>query len=258
MPNWTQWKALASRHRVAIIVILVSGVAIGFVALSPDFQQCVDANQGTNPAQGPYYIVAHFLGIVWWCGGVFSKENGDTITAFATVIMAIFTGTLWSITDKSVRLARDEFVATHRPRVVLQRITAAQRGGASGILPVPATIDLVFVNAGETTAKIVDWYAVHYFRNFTDAFRPMYWPIWHSEIEFTLAPGESRTVTATHRSLDMFTRSFVNGLAAMVVIGDITYIGDDGIKRTTGFCRPWSVSEGNWQPGTDPQYEYAY
>src|SRR5450759_789485 len=56
------------------------------------------------------------------------NDLGAAITALATVIIAVFTGTLWFSTNKQARITTDalnlatkEFNATHRPRLCVRR-----------------------------------------------------------------------------------------------------------------------------------------
>jgi hypothetical protein len=55
-------------------------------------------------------------------------SHDDWLT-FSIVLMAIFTASLWRSTSKlwkasetQIRLARDAFSATHRPRIVVRRM----------------------------------------------------------------------------------------------------------------------------------------
>lgn len=70
---------------------------------------------------GHYHCAPHnlFYVIFWYTGGIFTSA---TITAIATGFIAWFTWTLkrstdrlWKTSDDQIRLARDDFNATHRP-----------------------------------------------------------------------------------------------------------------------------------------------
>jgi len=63
------------------------------------------------------------------CAGHVIYEYRDAATAIATVFIALFTFTLWqstkgmmAATRNAVDLARQEFIATHRPRMILRYI----------------------------------------------------------------------------------------------------------------------------------------
>ena len=91
------------------------------------------------------------------CEGSFIDENNGTLTALATIAIAAFTLTLWRatteqgrLTTAALKLARDEFSATHRPRIRIKNLWLA-----APILPnMPIVVDLLFVNVGNARAII--------------------------------------------------------------------------------------------------------
>jgi len=93
-------KAWVSRHRIPVIIVAGVVVAVAVVRLSPVFQECVGTNQPDYQSGALYQLIAEFVGRLWWCGGIFSRENGGAITAFASVAIGVFTLTLWRATNK--------------------------------------------------------------------------------------------------------------------------------------------------------------
>jgi hypothetical protein len=99
---------------VAICLLLFVGVER---ELSPSFQSCV--NHETNNAAGqpskehnaniPTAIHAYVV-----CTSGFIVDNNPSITAFATLIIAAFTGTLWIATSRQSRLIKEAFIAEKR------------------------------------------------------------------------------------------------------------------------------------------------
>jgi hypothetical protein len=100
MPLWKRVKGVASRHPVKTSLLCVIALAILFILLSPDFEQCIHANNSGYPYDKDDYVLPHFLGITWWCGGIFAKENGEAITALGTLAIAAFTIVLAYSTHK--------------------------------------------------------------------------------------------------------------------------------------------------------------
>lgn len=190
--------------------------------------------------------------VLFWIIQSIDEHNG-LITAFATVVMAAFTGTLWFVTKKAVDLARAEFIATHRPRVRLQKVVHWDFGEKDS----PASVEIVIANAGESSATIICWRAVLYIQTHDTAF----WPDLNESTErtpaeFSLSAGASRAVIAKQETAYWTSGDLMAGEAEMFLVGDISYIGGDGITRSTGFARRFA--KGHWKPVRDSEYEYAY
>lgn len=197
---------------------------------------------------GPWIV----LGIV----EIVDAHNGF-VTAIASIAVACFTGTLWYVSrrqgdlaQRSIDLARDEFNATHRPKVILQRID---------IFDPARGVALIFANAGETPALVTAWDAFIYYRWSEAAFWPQdISPLDKSEAGFWLMPGQSSSVTFRPDLDDVGHARFTAGEAEMFVVGTINYSGKDKIARGTGFCRKWFRGDGSWRIQRHSEYEYAY
>src|ERR1700687_242121 len=92
------------------------------------------------------------------------------ITAIATIFIARFTFTLkrstdnlWEAGTKQLKLARDEFISSHRPELRLKHIWICSQDGQSFIgnleRDVPLTVRLDIVNVGAAVARI---HSIHY------------------------------------------------------------------------------------------------
>ncbi len=121
-----QMTARISKHRLVVMIAAGLIISVVIVCLSPTFKECVKTNQGAEAYKATYNSPSAFVGVAYWCLGVFVKENGEGTTALATVVMAIFTGTLWwasteqgRLIRQSIDLARDEFRASHRPEMAI-------------------------------------------------------------------------------------------------------------------------------------------
>lgn len=252
MSKWAQ------KHRwlIAIAVVVLVGLVLFFLSLlcPVAYELCAKSDRAGVP-DCAYHHVGPF--VLFWIAQAVDDHNGF-VTAVATVVMAIFTGVLWFITNKSVNLARDEFTATHRPRVVLQQIHDVKSGSFNGK---NAYIEIVLANAGESVAIISQWDARLYFRDEKAALTPFLngLAIKCSEVGFEIAPGGIKQVAAEHNEVESGHADFRAGAAAMYVAGSVVYSGPDGIERRTGFCRRWSAADdGTWQPVRDAAFEYAY
>lgn len=99
---------------------------------------CKYAADGTKHDCAPYNVG---LIALWKIGEAFSDLA--FVTALATVVIGAFTGTLWwstrgmqratnesiTLTRDELKLARDEFFSTHRPRILLRHIWLATADG---------------------------------------------------------------------------------------------------------------------------------
>ena len=89
----------------------------------------------------------------------FLDNHGEAVTGVFTIVLAVFTGRLWysteklwSVTNQSVELARNEFLSSHRPQMRLKHMwltddTAWRLGGA-------LEVNLDIVNIGNTEGLI--------------------------------------------------------------------------------------------------------
>jgi len=121
MTAWLKkyWPALVAS---AFLIAILDGMISSAITCHP---VGADASHGTNAQQnqqctalaGP--VLPTLAAIVG-----FLDSHGEAVAAFFTIVLATFTGRLWfsteklwSVTNKSVDLARDDFNATHRPWV---------------------------------------------------------------------------------------------------------------------------------------------
>jgi hypothetical protein len=103
---------------VAALVAIPSGLLIWASTYSASNEACqAERHTGGNDRAGRAKEIAYFA----VCEGVTIDVNGELITALGTLAIAAFTLTLWltskeqgRLTQASIKLARDEFVASHR------------------------------------------------------------------------------------------------------------------------------------------------
>ena len=88
--------------------------------------------------------------------GIWADEHNGLVAAFAGVAVAAFTGVLWGSTEKlwrsnerQITLARQEFIATHRPEIIMREAYMEHRGD-------DAYVCYYITNRGRSAGRIVE------------------------------------------------------------------------------------------------------
>ena len=194
----------------------------------------------------------------------FCGVNGaDYLLALFTALLFFSTGLLWWVTERTlqharadskrqseetreqIKLARQQFVATHRPRIAIRNITIL-----SLVPDEPPNIGVTIVNVGSSTATISTIFANIGIR----AWSGVRWdvPVQMRSVEGTpreLLSGEAMQFwtngLATPTVLNAGHVNAINGLSSkLFVAGEIHYCDDNGSMRSTGFIR-WYDSQFN-------------
>lgn len=185
----------------------------------------------------------------------------------ATVVLGLLGLGGGILSYRQFRLARTEFIATHRPKLFVQTVTVTNKGTRivrnGKMHHTPASAIITVANGGDTPAFIIEWQAVIYYQRPEAAFTPGLGtePIQRPKIDAAgIIPGEFQKIGHTQMHVvDDDWEEFVNAGGQMFFIGRITYQGADKIKRNTGFCRRYDSSEaGAWRPVKESEYEYTY
>jgi hypothetical protein len=160
------------------------------------------------------------------------------ILAFATVGLGIATVGLYAAGEKQFRLAQDEFISSHRPRVILRDV----------IWEGYADIHYTLVNIGETRATIIESWVLVEFVQQGFAVRPLR-SFGHDDLgRIVLSAGEMREFTCAvpgELSVAMkypdIRRIGIDGkepvFGERYFTGTIVYIDDTGIRRQSVFRR---------------------
>ncbi len=173
---------------------------------------------------------------------------------FVTGVVLIFQAVL---IRRQVKLAREEFNATHRPKIIVRGFIVMKPE-----LPDGEKIIFGFVahNIGETPATIVE------IRSGTTILKPGDIPVNRSEIPYgetfdiTLASGECAAFQANGggRIPGNDSMAIYAGDRALICLGVVRYVDSTRrIKRETGFCRRYFSKGPTWQT-IECDYEYAY
>jgi hypothetical protein len=225
-----------------------------FATYSSSYDQC-QVNHAANDVNYDSPFERSYTFII--CEGVTIGANGELITAIATVVMAIFTGTLWFVTGKAVDLARAEFHASHRPRLVVREVDIFWVMNNT-------TISFVIINEGDSSAHNIDC-------EFEIRERLMGFSSARHKIVFepdvlprTLDPGRSAFCKGKC-SLNMpsvlsdFNIDIVpNPLPRTIEFeGWATYSGITNLSRRSAYYRPYDIRAIRFRPSDDPEKEYS-
>jgi hypothetical protein len=123
---------------------------------SPFFQKCISEERNDKGEQAPEEGNSRVDAIVTAyvrCSGRFMDGHGVGLTAIASFIIAAFTATLWVATRQQADLTRQEFIATHRPKVIVRFI----QGPFVEIEDGPQFIWVTVCNVGVNKATILEW-----------------------------------------------------------------------------------------------------
>jgi hypothetical protein len=228
--------------------------------------------------QSGYQTCATFHeGIMRGAGLLCGFFTHDNVTAAATVIIAVFTLTLWlanerlgGIVRRQTEIQEKQFVATHRPKLIVRHvlldadvseiqtvILLGHGGDAFGGLSV--------VNVGGSDARIVRAvYRIHFQQGELPARSPLMDGV-HVLIEpdTVIERGGSRFIQiwgrvdfgAPYDNSPRDIREFENAGWTAYVLGEISYTDDGGAYHYMGFCRQ-RQSNGRFLAVTDPDNEY--
>jgi hypothetical protein len=202
------------------------------------------------------------------------KKDTDWWLVKWTGAVAIFTFVLAAIAawqgiqlKRTVDLAREEFISTHRPRIRVRRIVL---DGAHGTLGAgwlshgdEFEISITLVNIGDIACTIIDGHYEIRFSRIDDSsvgFSGSKIPFMEEPITLNLGQGHvikfNRTASLAYpgegvRIIDQFERERWR----MLIVGEVIY--EDSLKRnrSTGFMRECS-GKSQFHRIDDPDYEY--
>jgi hypothetical protein len=139
---------------VFLFILFVAGSVFFERTFSPTFKQCIGGhNQNEQSAAAekhPSFFGATVDSYVR-CTGGFIEDNSEAITALATIIIAVFTGTLWIATSKQAKLTREAFTSDKRAFVFASGLNYVYEPRADGLYN--WRIRPLWSNTGETATK---------------------------------------------------------------------------------------------------------
>lgn len=186
--------------------------------------------------------------------------DSNNLTAVSTLVIAAFTAVLACVgyrqsrlIQRSIDLGRQEFIATHRPKIIVRLIEGPLVETEGG----PQTVWVTVVNIGVNKARIVHWGADLARRNEGD------WVAPGIDLEVkTIAPvllvsGQCHSFKVTakfpYTDTQIAADAFDEELCA---VGAIRYADDSDIVRETGFFRVYDPASKAFISSKNPENEY--
>lgn len=182
----------------------------------------------------------------------------DSLLALFTLGLLVFTGLLWKSTDKlwrvtmrTIQISHQEYISTHRPRIILRlfELIGTEHEG-------PIRIGYRVINAGESTAHLMSINATILYAHTTLPATPPYDTSRTDHFTHTLMESgqfmDREATTST--DINEFEAVFLDGTALMV-FGFVTYCDDNGIVRQMGFGRS-HVGNGHFRSIDSEEYVY--
>jgi hypothetical protein len=252
-----------------LAAILVVACGIWIFGTSSSFKACKAEQSAAKAEQRKEnpplfaFVIADDAAIRGRCTAHVLYEYREFATAVATVFIALFTFTLWwstkgmmKATKESVDLARQEFVSTHRPRIIVYGL--AFGGRFSENKPIP--ISFRYVNAGDSDAQVTG-FGSHIF-SLSETMMPAEIRFTHQEISPPIdcpsgKHGTRLTPDTIHPDI-VIAADVMDDPEKIVCVGYVLYRDGNGTRRQTGFCRQFDLSAGRWIKMQDDEYEYSY
>jgi hypothetical protein len=153
------WKS--SLLLLVVTLAILSGFVVFERSFSQPFAQCVAGHQNEK-GQTPPKEDGTFLGLTvnryTWCSGDFVESNKDAITALATLIIAVFTATLWIATNNQATITRHAFIAQKRAFVFATGIRGLYEPDQSGNGLWNWRLSPIWQNSGDTATRGLRFY----------------------------------------------------------------------------------------------------
>jgi hypothetical protein len=111
---------------LAAFVVFCIGSMFVERAFSPTFQQCITSHQNKENSVAEEKPSAFLVAVSDYvrCSARMVKTYEAAITAVATIILAVFTATLWIATSRQAQLTREAFIADKRAFVFASGVVA--------------------------------------------------------------------------------------------------------------------------------------
>jgi hypothetical protein len=263
--------------RQSAIFLTVLCVFVGSFLLvertsSPFFQQCISqegSNKGEYATKESNTRIGPVVTAYVRCTGRFMDGHGVGLTAVASFIIAAFTATLWvatkqqgRLTFETLTLGRQEFIATHRPKIIIHAIEVKHNKGAKGEL---LGASILCFNKGRTVARRIEVRGAILVTEKLEI-----------DVQRQLIKEEPGVASGQKMRVEMSSERIINELNGSVrtrrdvigaeslpdvyCIGTISYFDQNEVRRETAFCRVWTVDHlgERWASANSPEHKYAY
>jgi hypothetical protein len=266
---------MLKRSRATLATMLfVLGFAILISALtsSPSFQDCyatANKDEAKKEQQSTVSIIVNRPWHTLRCEAVSLNENNGAVTAAATLAIAGFTLILWLattrqafLTNKIIALTREEFLASHRPLLVVHSIRILESDQSKRPDDQPLRVQFGVINAGTSAGTVMG--SAAYLHVLPRIDRPYLPELTRNNIiplrRFDVGATDTIEVASDRYGYGNFVN---NPDKTPYLSGYIVYEDGRGHARTTFFCRrferfPESNIDGRFVPVDDPDCERTY
>jgi hypothetical protein len=179
---------------------------------------------------------------------------GEFSLALFTLVLVIFTGGLWWSTHSLWKAGRDDFISTHRPRVIVRSIVLSWKEETL------QAIDVHVVNIGVNAGIIKEFGCQLVRRRNTTWLTVGDWnPVAIQPIRLT--SGERHIFSAAsviqYGDHELFEDAAdTEGLIRICAVGAIRYADENGVVRETGFLRNYDPESDTFVRSPDQGEEY--
>jgi hypothetical protein len=211
-----------------------------------------------------YNDCAHNGGVIVAALELIWSFKPEAWTAIATIVIAAFTCTLWLATSRQARLtrqainlSREEFNATHRPRLIIHFIRRFVEHPDHPASAQSIAIRFRIMNIGTGDAVVVGS------RLRVDHYMPYEWPFPDDLVGANFFAGQRFKVGVAREEIirsdihsDQHQAVGVSG--SLYFIGWIVYKDTMGNPITTYFCREYQSMSGRFIPAKNCDWENAH
>jgi hypothetical protein len=171
----------------------------------------------------------------------------------------LIVGRQTDIQEKQHAIGRLQFLATHRPRIVVRGVSLDEEGGLSTGRRLK--IQIPFTNQGNTDAQVRQFAARTFLVPRIDQINV------GNEFHIIDTSGMAPLTSGTHAIVGILTEMTFSGAdilqlrqgsAFLLCVGYVQYGDDSGGLRATGFARCLQPESSRFTPISDPEYEFSY
>jgi len=166
-------------------------------------------------------------------------------------------------TNALAQATRDEFFATHRPKLIVRRVSldiGTDHLAASAPITKPSKFQYIVANVGEADAEIIESNVTPYTADGSNVVLPAILPFSKRTDAIPvrrIEPGDSCPCEADpnfNATLEQMAAE--RGKKQIFLFGYIVYAGASGARRRTQFCRVYNPQTQRFTVA-DPDHEYA-
>ena len=223
---------------------------------------CQTADKTDKGKDGGAEFCGPFFGFKIRLADIFMIAFTAAIAGF-TWSLKKSTDNLWKSGEKQIQLAREEFISSHRPKIILRSITIEPPSHSA--LPIeegkPIKIQGAVVNVGDTPTEIVDSNLTILVGGTMFHARTPFGSTSNNLNDIKLVPGGAYTFWITADHIDFTNSSQIASLnrheKIIYFFGFIMYRDGIGNIRRTAFCRKYIPETECFDIVDNPDYEYT-